>query len=46
MKNANTAKMKPNPNTWQSDQNIKNITENCLLETAKYTLGLVKYVRG
>ncbi len=35
-----------NPNTWQSDQNIKNITENCLLETAKYTLGLVKYVRG
>jgi len=20
--------------------------ENCLLETAKYTLGLVKYVRG
>ena len=35
-----------NPNTWQSDQNIKNITENCLLETAKYALGLVKYVRG
>jgi hypothetical protein len=35
-----------NPNTWQNDQNIKNITENCLFETAKYTLGLVKYVRG
>ncbi len=35
-----------NPDTWQSNQNIKNITENCLLETAKYTLGLVKYVRG
>ncbi len=35
-----------NPDTWQNDQNIKNITENCLLETAKYVLGLVKYVRG
>ena len=35
-----------NPDNWQTDQNIKNITENCLLETAKYTLGLVKYVRG
>jgi len=35
-----------NPDTWQRDTNLKQITENCLLETAKYTLGLVKYVRG
>ena len=35
-----------NPDTWQSDTNIKDATENSLLETAKYTLGLVKYVRG
>jgi len=35
-----------NPDTWQNDQNLRKITENCLLETAKYSLGLVKYVRG
>lgn len=35
-----------NPDTWQSDSDIRDATENCLLETAKYTLGLVKYVRG
>ena len=35
-----------NPDTWQSDSTVKQITENCLLETAKYALGLVKYVRG
>ncbi|ADC65374.1 conserved hypothetical protein [Ferroglobus placidus DSM 10642] len=35
-----------NPDTWQSNSNIKDATENSLLETAKYTLGLVKYVRG
>jgi len=35
-----------NPDTFQNDQDVKNITENCLLETAKWTLGLVKYVRG
>jgi len=35
-----------NPDTWQNNQNIKNITENCLRETAKYTLGLVKYTTG
>ncbi|MFO7967932.1 MAG: hypothetical protein R6U44_10085 [Archaeoglobaceae archaeon] len=35
-----------NPDTWRSNSNLKTITENCLLETAKYTLGLVKYVRG
>jgi len=34
-----------NPDTWQSNTDLKRITENCLLETAKYTLGLVKYVR-
>jgi hypothetical protein len=33
-----------NPDTWQSNQTVKSITENCLLETARYTLGLVKYV--
>lgn len=35
-----------NPDTWQSSSTVKQITENCLFETAKYTLGLVKYVRG
>jgi len=35
-----------NPDNFQNDQDVKNITENCLLETAKWTLGLVKYVRG
>jgi len=34
-----------NPNTWQNDQNLRKVTENCLLETAKYSLGLIKYVR-
>ncbi len=35
-----------NPDTWQSNSTVKQITENSLLETAKYSLGLVKYVRG
>ncbi len=35
-----------NPDNWQTDQNLRKITENCLLETSKYVLGLVKYVRG
>jgi len=35
-----------NPDGWQSDQNVRNITENCLIETTKYTNGLVRYIRG
>ncbi len=35
-----------NPDTWQSSPTVKQITDKCLLETAKYTLGLVKYVIG
>jgi len=35
-----------NPDNFQNDPDVKNITENCMLETAKWTLGLVKYVRG
>ena len=31
--------------TFRTDSDVKSITENCLLDTAKYTLGLVKYVR-
>ena len=31
--------------TFGTDSDVKSITENCLLDTAKYTLGLVKYVR-
>ena len=34
------------PDTWQSDSTVKQITENCLHETAKYTNGLVRYMRG
>jgi hypothetical protein len=30
--------------TWQSSPTVKAITENCLQETARYTLGLVKFV--
>lgn len=31
--------------TFRTDSDVKSITENCLLDTAKYMLGLVKYVR-
>ncbi|MFZ3383348.1 MAG: hypothetical protein WA144_05430 [Candidatus Methanoperedens sp.] len=34
------------PNTWQSDPNVKAITDRSLLRTAKYNLGLVKYMTG
>jgi hypothetical protein len=30
----------------KSNTCIIDATEDCLLETSKYTLGLVKYVRG
>ncbi|HEX2956133.1 MAG TPA: hypothetical protein VHO70_04860 [Chitinispirillaceae bacterium] len=32
--------------TFPDDQNIKLVTENCILETSKYELGLVHYVKG
>jgi len=35
-----------NPDTWQSSTLVRSITEDSLLETAKYALGLVKYVTG
>ncbi|AIY90960.1 hypothetical protein GACE_1934 [Geoglobus acetivorans] len=35
-----------NPDTWQSSTLVRSITEDSLLETAKYVLGLVKYVTG
>ena len=35
-----------NPDTWQTDQDIVTTTDNVLLYTAKYNLGLVKYVRS
>jgi len=35
-----------NPDTFKTDKTVKEITENCLLETSKWTLGLVKYVIG
>jgi len=31
--------------TFETDSDVRSITENCLLDTAKYTLGLVKYTR-
>ncbi len=31
--------------TFRTDPDVRSITENCLLDMAKYTLGLVKYVR-
>ena len=31
--------------TFRTDPDVRSITEDCLLDTAKYTLGLVKYVR-
>jgi len=31
--------------TFRTDQTVRSITENCLLDTAKHTLGQVKYVR-
>jgi hypothetical protein len=31
--------------TFGTDPDVRSITENCLLDTAKYTLGLVKYMR-
>ncbi len=33
-----------NPNAWQTNSTVRAITLNCLLETAKYTRGLVKYM--
>lgn len=35
-----------NPETWEEDPDVKVITENVLRTTAKYNLGLVKYVRS
>jgi len=34
------------PNTWRTNPTVKTITERSLLNTAKYNLGLVKYVTG
>lgn len=35
-----------NPDIWQSSTLVRSIAEGTLLETAKYALGLVKYVTG
>lgn len=35
-----------NPSTFGSDSDVITITDNVLYKTAKYNLGLVKYVRG
>ncbi|MDW7727786.1 MAG: hypothetical protein SCH70_11880 [Candidatus Methanoperedens sp.] len=34
------------PDTWQTMDDVKTITERVLLKTAKYNLGLVKYMRS
>lgn len=34
------------PTSWEESTSIKTITENVLLRTAKYNLGLVKYMRS
>lgn len=34
-----------NPDDWQNDQNIRNLTQNCIMETTRYLLGLVDYVK-
>jgi hypothetical protein len=31
--------------TFESDPAVKEITDDCLLDLAKHTMGLVKYVR-
>ncbi|WP_290623681.1 hypothetical protein [Archaeoglobus sp. UBA231] len=33
-----------NPDGWQNNQNIRNLTQNCIMETTRYLLGLVDYV--
>jgi hypothetical protein len=35
-----------NPDTWENDADIRDLTEDVLLRTAKYNLGLVKYMRS
>jgi len=31
--------------TFRTDPSVRSITQSCLLDTAKHSLGLVKYVR-
>lgn len=35
-----------NPSTWESSSTVEDITENVLLKSAKYNMGLVKYMRS